>query len=203
MALTQPAGFATFGTSSLAGADPRDAQRMFRSLAQGPVLPLLAVRGPRFARPQRPRRSIHILPRLTNKSMKLRVFRNSHAQNANGVELKLKPVAVLFIPPTARTEPTATRIHIHKVRFEFVDSTAGQVCVAGTFNDWRPKATPMLPMGDGGWQRDLGLPPNIYEYCFVVDGVWMADPRAKETVPNPFGGMNSILKVGQCNAAAC
>ena len=29
----------------------------------------------------------------------------------------------------------------------------------------------------------------------VVDGEWMPDPRARETVPNPFGGRNSLLKV--------
>ena len=26
---------------------------------------------------------------------------------------------------------------------------------------------------------------------------WMADPSAQETEPNPFGGINSVLKVGQ------
>ena len=34
-----------------------------------------------------------------------------------------------------------------------------------------------------------------YEYCLVVDGRWMPDPQARETVPNPFGGRNSVLKV--------
>jgi hypothetical protein len=28
----------------------------------------------------------------------------------------------------------------------------------------------------------------------VVDGVWMPDPLAIETAPNPFGGVNSVLK---------
>jgi hypothetical protein len=28
-----------------------------------------------------------------------------------------------------------------------------------------------------------------------VDGNWMPDPLARETVPNPFGGRNSILRV--------
>jgi hypothetical protein len=28
-----------------------------------------------------------------------------------------------------------------------------------------------------------------------ADGHWVPDPLAQETVPNPFGGMNSILKV--------
>jgi len=29
----------------------------------------------------------------------------------------------------------------------------------------------------------------------VVDGQWMANPLAKESVANPFGGRNSVLKV--------
>jgi hypothetical protein len=34
-----------------------------------------------------------------------------------------------------------------------------------------------------------------YEYCLVVDGQWIPDPKAKETVGNPFGGRNSVLTV--------
>jgi hypothetical protein len=36
-----------------------------------------------------------------------------------------------------------------------------------------------------------------YEYCLVVDGRWIPDPLARETVPNPFGGKNSVLKVAR------
>jgi len=35
----------------------------------------------------------------------------------------------------------------------------------------------------------------VYEYRILVDGEWMSDPHAVETVPNPFGGLNSILRV--------
>jgi hypothetical protein len=41
------------------------------------------------------------------------------------------------------------------------------------------------------------LAPGTYEYCFIVDGQWMPDPMARETVPNPFGGRNSVLKVAR------
>jgi hypothetical protein len=30
-----------------------------------------------------------------------------------------------------------------------------------------------------------------------VDGQWVAAPLAKETLPNPFGGMNAVLKTGR------
>jgi 1,4-alpha-glucan branching enzyme len=83
------------------------------------------------------------------------------------------------------------------VRFEFTHPTAVSVCVAGTFNDWKPEAKPMHPLGGGRWLKETVLPPGTYEYCLVVDGQWIPDPLAQQTVPNPFGGRNSVLKVGQ------
>ncbi len=81
------------------------------------------------------------------------------------------------------------------VRFEFTHPTASTVCIAGTFNDWNAEAKPMHAVGNGRWLKDTVLPPGTYEYCLVVDGEWMPDPQAKQTVPNPFGGMNSLLTV--------
>jgi len=81
------------------------------------------------------------------------------------------------------------------VHIEFAHPTATAIGIAGSFNDWRPEATPMIPLGEGQWAKELALPPGTYEYCVVVDGAWMADPLAKETVPNPFGGLNSVLRV--------
>ena len=45
------------------------------------------------------------------------------------------------------------------------------------------------------------LTPGTYEYCLVVDGHWMPDPLARESVPNPFGGRNSVLNVASSVAA--
>ena len=89
----------------------------------------------------------------------------------------------------------STGPHLEPVRFEFTHLTASTVCVAGTFNDWQPEAKPMHPLGGGRWLKETVLPPGTYEYCLVVDGHWIADPLATETVPNPFGGRNSLLKV--------
>ncbi|MHB8520476.1 MAG: glycogen-binding domain-containing protein [Limisphaerales bacterium] len=81
------------------------------------------------------------------------------------------------------------------VRFEFTHPTATTVCVAGTFNQWQPAAKSMHLSENGHWLKETVLAPGTYEYCLVVDGQWMPDPLAKETVPNPFGGRNSVLKV--------
>jgi 1,4-alpha-glucan branching enzyme len=82
-----------------------------------------------------------------------------------------------------------------RIRIEFTHPTATAVAIAGTFNDWRPDASQMVPLGDGRWLKELALSPGRYEYRLVVDGAWIADPRASETVRNPFGEMNSVLKV--------
>ncbi len=84
------------------------------------------------------------------------------------------------------------------VRLEFIHPTAKTVSIAGTFNDWRPRATEMVPVGDGRWLKELVLPSGVYEYRLVVDGQWMPDPQAAESTPNPFGELNSILKVTGC-----
>jgi 1,4-alpha-glucan branching enzyme len=81
------------------------------------------------------------------------------------------------------------------VRFEFTHPTATTVCVAGSFNQWQPEKKTLHPAGGGHWFKETTLAPGDYEYCFIVDGQWTADPTAKESVPNPFGGRNSVLKV--------
>lgn len=81
------------------------------------------------------------------------------------------------------------------IRFEFTDPSATSVCIAGTFNNWRPETKTLHSSGVGNWWKETELPPGKYEYCLVVDGKYIPDPLAKETVPNPFGGQNSVLTV--------
>ena len=83
----------------------------------------------------------------------------------------------------------------HIVHVEFNHPAATAVGIAGTFNDWSPGASPMVPMGEGRWLKELVLAPGTYEYLFVADGEWLADPHAQATAPNPFGGVNSVITV--------
>jgi len=92
-------------------------------------------------------------------------------------------------------------LQLKLVRFEFTHPTATTVSVAGTFNEWHPTTKWMHPSGNGHWLKETALAPGTYEYCLVVDGQWMPDPLAKETVPNPFGGRNSILEVASSSEA--
>ena len=95
-----------------------------------------------------------------------------------------------------RNKRNASPHESKRIHFEFTCPTAESVAIAGTFNEWQPNATPMIALGQGRWAKDLALPPGDYEYCLVVDGQWTPDPQATESVPNPFGGVNSVRKVG-------
>ena len=81
------------------------------------------------------------------------------------------------------------------VSLELVKPGAKSVCVAGTFNEWKPEKAQMVMMDNGRWVGNLAVNPGRYEYLFVVDGQWLPDPNAKESVQNPFGGKNSVLTV--------
>jgi 1,4-alpha-glucan branching enzyme len=93
-------------------------------------------------------------------------------------------------------------IKLTAVRFEYANPTAKTVCLAGSFNHWQPEAKTLHSTGVGNWWKETVLAPGSYEYCFVVDGKWMPDPRAIETVANPFGGRNSVLHVAISQEAA-
>lgn len=69
------------------------------------------------------------------------------------------------MPPTMLVEPVA---------FEYFDSTAHKICLAGTFNNWDADGIEMIPMGDGRWARILLLPPGPHEYRFINDGKKMS-----------------------------
>lgn len=79
---------------------------------------------------------------------------------------------------------------------------AQAVFLAGTFNAWNPKATPMVKDADGNWSAALDLSPGRYEFKFVVDGSWCCEPGrdgpddgGTECVPNPFGSMNRVIDI--------
>ena len=53
----------------------------------------------------------------------------------------------------------------------------------------------MRPGSEGTWKATVWLPAGRYEYRFVVDGQWISDPSARESVQNTFGSTNSVLVV--------
>jgi 1,4-alpha-glucan branching enzyme len=116
--------------------------------------------------------------------------------------------AVNYIHPRKKSKYPISMKHTHNhnnapepgvqpvpVCFEFTNAAATTVCIAGTFNHWQPEAKNLHTSGTGRWWKKTSLIPGTYEYCFVVDGKWVPDPQAHESVPNPYGGRNSILRV--------
>jgi 1,4-alpha-glucan branching enzyme len=72
---------------------------------------------------------------------------------------------------------------------------ANAVQIAGDFNNWQPEKTPMTRASDGTWQARIPLTKGTHRYRLVVDGKWQHDPNNGSTEPNPFGEVNSVIKV--------
>ena len=70
------------------------------------------------------------------------------------------------------------------------------VYVAGEFNKWNPTAKKMAYKAkDGIYAATVKLVPGEYQYKFVIDGTWCADPENVNSVQNDQGTFNSVLVV--------
>ena len=73
-------------------------------------------------------------------------------------------------------------------------SDVRQVYLAGDFNQWKPLKK-MSKYRDGTFQVKVPLKPGEYQYKFVADGNWLSDPQAPQQVVNPYGTVNSMIRV--------
>ena len=70
------------------------------------------------------------------------------------------------------------------------------VYVAGEFNKWDPTAKKMAYKArEGIYAATVKLVPGEYQYKFVIDGTWCADPENVNSVQNDQGTFNSIIVV--------
>ena len=97
---------------------------------------------------------------------------------------------------------TAQLKRLASTKFECHDPTAREVFLAGTFNGWDPKATPMSKDAGGNWAVAVALPAGRHEFKFVVDDVWCCEPGCDgshhccpKCVPNSSGTMNRRIYV--------
>jgi hypothetical protein len=96
----------------------------------------------------------------------------------------------------AITPEEQARTEFRLVPITFVDPQAATVAVVGSFNGWSPAATPMTQLEDGRWRAEIRLNPGRFEYKLAVNGArWVADPENPASVPDGFGGRNSVLKI--------
>jgi hypothetical protein len=89
-----------------------------------------------------------------------------------------------------------------KVPFSLVAPEAKEVLLSGSFNDWGGDAASAAVMTDdekdGTWETTLALDPGTYQYKFIVDGTWIADPANPNKVGDGFDGYNSVVIVPEC-----
>ncbi|MGA2866420.1 MAG: glycogen-binding domain-containing protein [Verrucomicrobiota bacterium] len=93
--------------------------------------------------------------------------------------------------------PAPTAPETVNVAFSILAPQARRVSLCGEFNGWSQEANPMQPRAEGHWQTTLALKPGRYQYKFLADGQWTADPQAKENVLNEHGTLNSVIEVRQ------
>jgi 1,4-alpha-glucan branching enzyme len=87
---------------------------------------------------------------------------------------------------TPKTEVTFT-VHAEKGK---------AVYLAGSFNEWSTTAKKMAYKARSGvYATTIKLAAGKYQYKFVIDGVWCADPENADSVANDQGTFNSIVTV--------
>ncbi len=92
--------------------------------------------------------------------------------------------------------PKEEIVRKHMERLFYYAPGAHEVYVLGEFNNWTPDAnSKLIKNEDGRWIKALVLRPGRYRYKFVVDGQWREDPNNQLKIPNPFGGIDSVIEV--------
>jgi chromosome partitioning protein len=70
------------------------------------------------------------------------------------------------------------------------------VKIAGDFNEWVPESLDFIEsQGRPLWHKTISLRPGSYEYKYLVDGRWIADPNNDSTVEDAYGGVNSLISL--------
>ena len=70
------------------------------------------------------------------------------------------------------------------------------VYLSGEFNKWSESAKKMAYKARRGlYEASVKLAPGTYQYKFVIDGTWCADPENANAVPNGHGTFNSVVVV--------
>lgn len=109
---------------------------------------------------------------------------------SKAISTEWKPYEVFFTSahPAPGNTPERVEFAYHGTGSE------NKVFLAGTFNSWSENADPMeWDASKKIWHKTLLLPPNTYEYKFLVDGNWTSDVAAPM---KPENNRNSVKQVG-------
>ena len=94
------------------------------------------------------------------------------------------------------TKKPAQKASVKEVTFTVHAEKGKSVYLAGEFNQWNPTAKKMAYKAkDGLYSATLKLAAGTYQYKFVIDGTWCADPENVNSIPNDQGTFNSVIEV--------
>lgn len=92
--------------------------------------------------------------------------------------------------------PYAPEVRTDGVLFRISAPQSVLVTIVGNFNGWNSQATELKKDAKGVWSVTLPLNQGKkYQYKFVVDGYWVADPDNPDTENNGSGSVNSVLVI--------
>ncbi|MCC7431424.1 S8 family serine peptidase [bacterium] len=99
---------------------------------------------------------------------------------------------------TLNTSKENPKVDGNKVTFRWKGTGLQSVFVAGDFNQWDFRQTP-LQKQNGNWETTVEIPlPGQYRYKFVLDGkFWVEDTENPNLETDSFGGVNSIFEVNE------
>ncbi len=119
--------------------------------------------------------------------MKIKKTTKCAAEKKVVVKKAAKPAAVKKAAAKPAAKSVTFTVHAEKGK---------SVYVAGEFNKWDPSAKKMAYKARSGvYAATVKLAPGEYQYKFVIDGTWCADPENANAVQNDQGTFNSIVVV--------
>ena len=100
-----------------------------------------------------------------------------------------KAVAKAAAPKAVKAVKKAVTFTVHAEKGK-------AVYLAGCFNNWSTTAKKMAYKAkEGLYAATVQLEPGEYQYKFIIDGTWCADPENASAVKNDQGTFNSIIVV--------
>ena len=118
------------------------------------------------------------------------------------MKIKSKPAVKTVTAKKTRTTvkkaaPKAPAKPVEKsVTFTVRAEPGKAVYLAGSFNEWSTTAKKMAYKAKNGiYSATVQLAPGEYQYKFVIDGTWCADPENENSVKNDQGTFNSVVVV--------
>ncbi len=141
-----------------------------------------------------------VVKKSSKKPVKKKVVKKSSKKPAKkSVKKAAKKTTKKAAKPAAKPKGTTAKPKAPKgpkgtpITFSIHAPYGWDVALAGSFNNWEPRA--MVKEADGWWRIVVHLAPGTYQYRFLVDTEWRQDPTNQREVKNEYGGNNSVIDV--------